>query len=265
MARPEDVSADLLLANLLAFGRTLRAAGLPLGSGQLMSFVSAAAEVDTRRRDDFYHAARSTLVTRPEQLPVFDAEFARFWRRLLDAASPPVEAYIDTSDQESVPLPNDAQPPKRTETAGADGEPEHERTILAVEETEAEAAPNETEEIEVAPEDVLIFSAREALRKKDFVQCTPEEIAEARRIIEGMDWRLGTRQTRRQQKANRGEFIDYRATLRRSMRHGGVPMDLRRRARKERMRPLVLICDISGSMDRYGRLLLRFVHALGKG
>jgi hypothetical protein len=265
MARPEDVSADLLLANLLAFGRTLRAAGLPLGSGQLMSFVSAAAEVDTRRRDDFYHAARSTLVTRPEQLPVFDAEFARFWRRLLDAASPPVEAYIDTSDQESVPLPNDAQPPKRTETAGADGEPERERTILAVEETEAEAAPNETEEVEVAPEDVLIFSAREALRKKDFVQCTPEEIAEARRIIEGMDWRLGTRQTRRQQKANRGEFIDYRATLRRSMRHGGVPMDLRRRARKERMRPLVLICDISGSMDRYGRLLLRFVHALGQG
>jgi uncharacterized protein with von Willebrand factor type A (vWA) domain len=80
-----------------------------------------------------------------------------------------------------------------------------------------------------------------------------------------MDWRLGTRQTRRRERATHGEFIDYRATLRRSLRHGGVPLELRRRRRKERMRPLVVICDISGSMDRYARLLLRFVHALEHG
>jgi uncharacterized protein with von Willebrand factor type A (vWA) domain len=92
-----------------------------------------------------------------------------------------------------------------------------------------------------------------------------DEIAEARRIIEGMTWRLGTRRTRRRQRANHGEFIDPRATLRSSMKHGGVPMELRRQRRKIKTRPLVVICDISGSMDRYARLLLRFVHALGQG
>ena len=111
----------------------------------------------------------------------------------------------------------------------------------------------------------MVFSAREVLRKKDFAQFTPEEIAEARRFIAQMDWRLGTRETRRRQRSNMGEFIDYRATLRRSLRHNGVPIELRRRKRKERMRPLILICDISGSMDRYARLLLQFVHALEHG
>ncbi|HZH06966.1 MAG TPA: VWA domain-containing protein, partial [Lautropia sp.] len=96
-------------------------------------------------------------------------------------------------------------------------------------------------------------------------QCSADEIAEARRIIEGMTWRLGTRRTRRRQRANHGEFIDPRATLRSSMKHGGVPMELRRQRRKIKTRPLVVICDISGSMDRYARLLLRFVHALGQG
>ncbi|MGI8485957.1 MAG: vWA domain-containing protein, partial [Thermomicrobiales bacterium] len=123
----------------------------------------------------------------------------------------------------------------------------------------------ETEDYEVPPEDVLIFSSSEALRKKDFSQLTPEEIAEARRIIEGMTWKLGTRQTRRRERAKHGEFIDHRATLRSAMKQGGLPLDLKWRTKKERMRPLVLICDISGSMDRYARLLLRFVHALEHG
>jgi uncharacterized protein with von Willebrand factor type A (vWA) domain len=80
-----------------------------------------------------------------------------------------------------------------------------------------------------------------------------------------MSWRLGTRKTRRREKAPHGELIDYRRTLRHSLKHGGVPIELRRRQRRERMRPLVLICDISGSMDRYSRLLLQFVHALEQG
>ncbi|MEJ7840113.1 MAG: VWA domain-containing protein, partial [Thermomicrobiales bacterium] len=77
--------------------------------------------------------------------------------------------------------------------------------------------------------------------------------------------RLGTKRTRRRERALRGEFIDYRATMRASLKHGGIPLDLKKRTRKIKMRPLVLICDISGSMDRYARLLLRFVHALEHG
>ena len=258
-----DVSAHRIRANLLAFGRRLRAAGLPIGSGQILSLLDAVAAVDLRKRHDVYHAARATLVTRPEHIPVFDAEFARFWRRLTSAEPAPVEAFVATDAPAQLPLP-EASRRKRQASGPVAGSVEEERTVVAITEAD-EADAGETEELEVPPEDVLIFSAREVLRKKDFSQCSPDEVAEARRIIEAMDWRLGTRQTRRRVRANRGDQIDPRATMRRSLRHGGVPIDLRRRQRKERTRPLILLCDISGSMDRYARLLLRFVHALGQG
>ncbi|MGH2533042.1 MAG: vWA domain-containing protein [Thermomicrobiales bacterium] len=261
---PEDVRASRLLANLLTFGRDLRNAGLPIGSGQVMSLIEATGTINCRRQDDFYHAARSTLVTRPEQIPVFDAEFARLWRRLRRAQD--VEEELAYGSREQEPLVDLAAPDlrQRQRAQGATGEAKKERTILAVEETNDEDA-GESEDHEAPPEDVLVFSAREVLRKKDFAQFSSDEIAEARRIIEGMTWRLGRRKTRRRERAVLGDFIDYRATMRRSIRHGGVPLDLRRRRRKERMRPLILICDISGSMDRYSRLLLRFVHALEHG
>ncbi len=258
------ISADTLLRNLLTLGRELRDAGLPLGSGQVMNLVEAVATIDPRKQGDVYHAAKATVVTRPEHIPLFDAHFARFWRRLADEMELPIEAYLSSSDPESVPLNDAAKPPAKQERRGGQTANNQERTILAVEGSD-EAEAGETEDLEVPPEDVLIFSAREAVRRKDFAQFSPEEIAEARRVIEGMTWRLGMRETRRRERSNQGAFIDQRATLRRSLRHGGVPVDLRHRRRKERMRPLVLLCDISGSMDRYSRLLLRFVHALEHG
>jgi len=258
-------SPDRVAANLLTLGRDLRAAGLPIGSGQVLSLVEAVAAVDLHRRHDVYHAARASVVTRPDHIPIFDAEFARFWRRLIALEPTPLDAFIAAGADEAAVLPEAARPRGKRSAQGAAGEPDQERTILAVSEDEAAGDGPDDEELEAPPEDVLLFSAREALRQKDFAQFSPEEIAEARRIIEGMTWRLGTYPTRRRVKANRGDLIDHRATLRRSLRHGGVPLDLRRRRRKERMRPLVLLCDISGSMDRYARLLLRFVHAIEHG
>ena len=263
-AEPETVSAARVRANLLRFGRRLRAVGLPVGSGQVLGSVEALAAIDVGRRDDVYSATKATLVTRPEQIMAFDAEFARFWRDLIDQESRPLEQFVPSTDQESIGLP---QPPRAQEEPreGGEGASERERTVLVVEGVDDAADLDDSEEFELPPEDVLIFSAREALRKKDFSQLTPEELAEARRLIESMTWRLGTRQTRRRQRAVRGDLIDYRQTLRGSLKHGGTPIELRWRKRKERMRPLVLICDISGSMDRYARLLLRFVHALEHG
>jgi uncharacterized protein with von Willebrand factor type A (vWA) domain len=253
------------MANLLSFGRDLRSSGLNLGSGQILSLVEALGEVDCRRSDDFYHAARATLVNSPEQIPVFDAAFSRFWRRLTNPM-PPVEMPADQGDLDLTPPPGatpEEGPDRKRNSEGKEGK-SRDRAILAVEDTDQEDT-GDGDELESPPEDVLVFSAREVLRKKDFAQFSPEEIAEARRIIDRMTWRLGTRKTRRREKAVHGEFIDYRRTLRHSLKHGGVPIELRRRRRKERMRPLVLICDISGSMDRYSRLLLQFVHALEHG
>jgi uncharacterized protein with von Willebrand factor type A (vWA) domain len=160
------------------------------------------------------------------------------------------------------PLPDASK--KKTEQKPTQDSGEESKDIFHISEGEDDPGAN-LEDFEASPDDVMLFSARELLRKKDFSQCTADEIAEARRIIEGFTWRLGTRKTRRRVRAKHGAFIDARATLRGAMRHGGVPVELRRQKRKIRIRPLVVICDISGSMDRYARLLLRFVHALGQG
>lgn len=263
VAEPPQVRPSLIQANLLTFGRRLREAGLPVGSGQVMSMLEATAGLDLRRHEDIYHAAKATLVTRPEQIPIFDAQFARFWRELLGARPVPLDPFTPDNIPSEPPLPDVSK--KKTEKRQEPTGTEDEKDVFHISEGEEEENVAEEQEYEAEPDDIMLFSAREQLRKKDFSQCSADEIAEARRIIEGMTWRLGTRRTRRRQRANHGEFIDPRATLRGSMKHGGVPMELRRQRRKIKTRPLVVICDISGSMDRYARLLLRFVHALGQG
>jgi hypothetical protein len=255
-----------LTRNLLTLGRDLRDAGLPIGSGQVMTFVESVGEIDCRIRSDFYAAAKSTLVTSPEQIPTFDAIFGRFWRQVMNPIAPvetPLEDLLSSDEppEDSTPRESSEQEKK----AGADNATRvRERSVMAVEDTDSEG-DGDADDLDELPDDVIVFSAREVLRKKDFSQFTDDEIAEARRMIAKMDWKLGTRETRRKERATHGDFIDYRATLRRSLRHTGVPVELRYRRRKERMRPLVLICDISGSMDRYSRLLLQFVHALEHG
>jgi uncharacterized protein len=255
-----------LAANLLTLARDLRAAGLNIGSGQAMNLVEAVSAIDCNRRDDFYSATKATLVTSPEQIPVFDTVFNRFWRRLMrpDGLD---QGALEQHQFDMPPAPGDpkagAEVERKKPQPGTPSDSQN-RSVLAIEDTDIEDE-SQAQELETPPEDVIVFSSREVLRKKDFAQFTPQEIAEARRIIGNMTWRLGTRETRRKEKAPHGDFIDYRRTMRGSMRHGGVPIELQRRRRKERMRPLVLICDISGSMDRYSRLLLQFVHALEHG
>lgn len=259
-------STDTLSSNLLTLGRDLRDAGMNIGSGQIINLVEAVSVIDCRRRDDFYSAAKTTLVTSPEQIPVFDLAFSRFWRRLMkpDVAT---DELFERHEFDMPPAPSDeaeqAQASKKQSAESQNGA-KKERAVIAVEDSDEETSEDE-QDLDALPEDVIVFSAREVLKKKDFAQFTPEEIAEARRLISAMNWKLGTRETRRKEKANNGDFIDYRRTLRHSLKHGGVPIELRRRRNKVKMRPLVLICDISGSMDRYSRLLLQFVHAMEQG
>ncbi len=263
LARPDPQPA-WLAANLLGFARELRRAGLNVGSGQVLSFVEAVSEVNAENRGDFYSAAKATLVTAPEQIPIFDLLFARFWVRLTKPITEPLDA--EQHDFDMPPAPAPAEPGLEGQQQPEQGKQGNtkDRSVLAVEDSVDDDAAD-SQDLEAPPEDVIVYSAREVLRSKDFSQFTPAEIAEARRLMSDMTWKLGTRKTRRREKANHGDFIDYRRTLRSSLKHGGVPLELRRRRSKEKMRPLILICDISGSMDRYSRLLLQFVHAMEHG
>lgn len=263
MSSEIQIRPRIIERNLTHFARRLRKAGIKVGTGHVMEMLHALEVVGMQRKSDVKASLQAIAVYRPDQIPVFEAEFDAFWKDLLKAQSPLFDMRVLPDDeQKQPPQERDRDTQERKKTEDLDGEAEE--TTLSISADEV-ADSEESEDHEASPEDVIMFSADEALRKKDFGQYTPDEIARARRVMERINWRLGTRKTRRMERAHKGESFDQRAMLRSALRQGGIPLDLKYRKRKEKMRPLVLICDISGSMDRYARTLLQFVHTLESG
>jgi hypothetical protein len=235
-----------LLHNLLLFGRLLRRLGLDVNPGRMIDLASALGHIEVGRRSDVYHAMRSLLVHRCEDFAAFDAAFEAFWRKPREGRTTvELRAF---GEHGRVRRPGLA-PPSLAEapaTLVADG---------------PEAASGEEPS---TPAPTLTYSAREALRHKDFAELTGPEMDEVRRAIAAMVWSPGERRTRRQ-RPGAGPRVDMRRTLRRSLRHGGEVLRWERREPRSRPRKLVVLADISGSMERYTRLLLLFVHALAAG
>jgi uncharacterized protein with von Willebrand factor type A (vWA) domain len=228
-----------LLAHLLSFGRALRRLGLDVHVGRMLDVVEALRYVDLGRRDDVYHVCRALLVHRHEDLAVFDRAFERFWAPapLLGGETPP------------------ASPAESGDGAPAHG-PDGAAAAVPVED-QASIARDEADGAELRP----VWSDVETLASKDFADFTAEEQTAARAALDRLIWRPDLRRTRRWT-PGRGARLDLRGTLARSVRTGGDIVRLRRRARRLRPRPLVLLCDISGSMEGYSRMLLQFAHAL---
>lgn len=224
-----------LLHNLLLFGRLLRRLGLDVTPARMVDLVHALEHVNVGNRDDFYFTLRSLLVHRHEDLPLFDRAFELFWKRRSEIESDLGE--ITTEQAEEVLA---APPGATTATEGEPDEDESEQLILEITKT---------------------YSRQEQLRQKDFGELTPEETEDVRRLIQELAWKLGQRRTRRF-RPGRGARPDLRRSLRRNLRYGGEVLVLPRRKRKRQPRPLVVIADVSGSMERYTQLLLLFVHSL---
>lgn len=228
--------------NILNFTRLLRAAGLKLGSGQVIEATRAVSLIGLEPRDDVYWALFSTLVTRIDQKPIFDQAFDLFWRnpRLREQAAQLLLPKIVTD----APKPDDEQLIQRLSDALA----------------KTEAPESHTEKIEL--DLTLTWSDAERLQAIDFEQMTSEELAAAKLMIQRMRLAFPPLPTRRSKPAHRGHRIDGRATLRQALKTGGDLMPLAYKAPRLRPPPLVVLCDISGSMGHYSRLLLHFVHAL---
>lgn len=259
-----QVNPRIVKRNLTHFARRLRKAGIKVGTGHVMEMLQALDSVGMHKRDDVRASLQAIAVYHPDQITVFQAEFDTFWKDLLKAQPPLFDMRSLPEDEENKtpPQERDRDTQERKSTEEVEGESEEETLSISADEV---ADSDESDDHEASPDDVIMFSADEALRKKDFSQFTPDEVARARRLMERIDWQLGTRKTRRMERAHKGESFDQRAMLRSALRQGGIPLDLKYRKRKEKMRPLVLICDISGSMDRYARTLLQFVHTLESG
>jgi uncharacterized protein with von Willebrand factor type A (vWA) domain len=216
---------------LVDFAHELRSAGLGVGSGDVLTYCAAMATLDPSDLLDLYWAGRTTMVTRRDQIPVYDRTFRRFF---LDDGSP------------------DGGPVPPTIWARAQAE-----SVLQVPATDPAQDGNDDEEAKLG----LLASEAEVLRNKSFAACTPEELAALRRIMTRIRLTPPRRRTRRTTRARSGARPDMRRTVRETMRTHGEPAELFWRRRRHRMRPLILILDVSGSMSDYSRSLLQFAYS----
>jgi uncharacterized protein with von Willebrand factor type A (vWA) domain len=215
---------------LVGFARELRAAGVTVGTGDVLAYCSAMRPLDPSDLADLYWAGRVTLISRREDISPYDEAFRRF--------------FLNEGSPEPTPLLLRA-------TAAADAQPP-----LVMPGTE----PGPEQDAE---QPVLGWMASdvEALKHRSFAACTPEELATLRRILARIRLTPPRRRTRRTAPAPSGRAPDVRATIRASMRMHGEPAELFFRQRRMRLRPLVLILDVSGSMADYSRHLLQFAHS----
>jgi uncharacterized protein with von Willebrand factor type A (vWA) domain len=227
-----------LAANIVVFGRLLRPVGLDVAVDQMADAVDAVTRVGVSRRSDVHDALQSVLVRRHAHLPLFNVAFDAFWqdhaerwgRRDLRAIGEP---------RESITLQID--------------------TVLA--ETDAADDDQDTETAQPLPtSDVQTWSRVEALRDRDFADLSASELAEARAALAALTWEPGRKQVRRWVSGS-GPRIDLRRAWRQSVSTGEI-VELPRRRRTTRRRPMVLFADVSGSMERYSRMLLHFAHVL---
>ncbi len=234
--------AGHLAAHLVAFARLLRAVGVPNGPGQVIQARRALGVVDITKRDDFYWALHSVFVHRGEHRELFRQAFGRFWR---DPERPALNPLLaEMLAQSAVP----------ESSGGTD-------SLRRVSEA---SAPAPTEEIEPEREiDMrMTGSAREVLARRDFEQMSAEEATEAKRVMARLTLPLREITTRRRWPDSSGSRVDVRATLRASLRSSGDLIPLRWTSPRRRPPALVTLCDISGSMSTYSRMLLHFLHAL---
>lgn len=232
--------ASFLLSNLLMFVRVLRAAGLDVHAGAVTEAARAITEVGLGRREDVRLALRTVLVHRREDIDLFDRAFDTFFRDRRKGET--------LRDLRAMGEKRRFRPPE-TMDHGQAGEQRS---------TGGAAASS------LSPSGVrrgATYSAREALAQKDFAAFTEDETLAAQAFLQSLAWEPDVRRTHRWQPAARGR-IDVGRVLRRSLRHGGELVHLVRRSRRTDTRPLVVLCDVSGSMEPYSRMLLHFVHVM---
>ena len=240
-----------LFANIMHFARALRAAGLPIGPGKVIEAIRAVETVGVGSRKDLYWTLHAVFVNRRDQRELFDQAFHIFWRnpqlleRMMALVLPSFEGDAANKD------PEEKQINRRVEEA-----------FRQDREQPKEDPGEEPQEQEIEVDAVMTMSDRELLQSMDFEDMSAAELDEARKAIARMRLPIMAVPTRRFRTSDYGQRTDMRATLRAALRRGGHDIPLLMKKPKYRHPPLVVLCDISGSMSRYSRLFLHFLHAI---
>ena len=218
-----------IVRHVVTFGRVLREVGIEVGPGRVVDAVRGLGTVDLTRQEDVYFTLRQTLVSRHDELELFDRAFAAWFLR------GPIAPLVRQQNQRNA-----------------------DRVVRG-------SLTTESEEVEQEPGDGRVelgASSHELLREKDFAEMTPEEFERCRFLMAAIARTRPRRASRRRAPDPRGDRLDLRRLVRRSLRSGGDPVEQAWKARKVVPRKLVVLCDVSGSMDAYSRALLLFLHAV---
>jgi uncharacterized protein with von Willebrand factor type A (vWA) domain len=232
------------LPNLMAFGRALKQLGVKVSLSQVIDSSKAIDLVDIAEKTDFRALLRANLISQKEDFPAFDMLFDCFWREQGYERMP-----METMEIQGTPSDSQAQ-------EGGDEEG-------GLEEAASESLPKENVPLENLDEfSVPTYSPQELMNRKDFSEMSVEESRAIARAILLIATKIATQISRRKKVARKGAAIDPRWTMRRSMKYGGEVIDLVRRKKRIKKTKVVLLCDVSGSMDCYSRFLIQFMYGL---
>lgn len=238
-AAGREAALPPLLQNLTLFGRLLRGIGLPVSTARMLDLAQALPLIEVFRREEFHAAARALLIHRREDLELFDAAFALFWETPPERWTRARLPGMMLRKQQSPVRQATFRPVASGRDAGSDQQPQH-------------------------PFARRTWSDRESLEHRDFSDLDEDELREVRALIRDAGWRAARRRVVRfRPGGNRN--LDLRRTLRTGLRSGGEWVRLERRRRREKPRPLIVLADVSGSMEQTARVLLHFLYGLSHG
>ena len=229
---------------ITVFGRFLRQAGCQIGTGEIMSAIEASSKINLSNRKDFRHALKTCFITNHKMIPLFDQLFNLYWRN-----PDKIERVSDILRKLNE---------SRLSKAGLSSMKDQVKELY----NKQLENFNEKESDEEKQFDVFLYSPQEILREKRFDAYTNEEYDEAKEFISRWMWKFGERKLRRLQKGRKSYRLDIRNTIRNNIFPAQDFIALNWKDRKTKQRPLVVLTDISGSMDHYTRILLHFIFTI---
>lgn len=232
------------LPNVMAFARALKELGVKVSLSQVLDASRSADLVDIGEKADFRALLRANLISQKEDFPVFDMVFDCFWREQSYERVP-----METMEIQGTPTESDA--PEGGDEEGG------------LEEAAADSVANENLQLDNLDEfTVPTYSPQELMNRKDFSEMGVEESRAIARAIMLIATKIATQISRRKKVGRKGNVVDPRWTMRRSMKYGGEVIDLVHRKKRIKKTKVVLLCDVSGSMDCYSRFLIQFMYGL---
>ena len=237
------MTEQTLLQQITDFCSLLRQMDVNVTTTNQLSWCQSVQLIDIGDRDAFYHTARTNLISKDTDRETFDLAFNLFWRY-------PRTEFEAVDAESETPEPSSLQDLSDTSD---------EQDILE------QWLDSETEEdTEGEEDDSTAYSVEEILKRKDFSEFTTEDMEKAREIIAKLAAILATRLSRRKVVGKKGKIIDFRRSWRKSLAHGGEPLELIRKQQKIKKTKILLLCDVSGSMDCYAKFLIQFIYGMQK-